>query len=578
VRSARFTNPAGRPAVTLLRALSASVDLPPDAPWDLVHLPGTWARERQVVREPLTEGGARVVESVRGISSHQHNPFIALAARDAGEDHGLVYGFNLVYSGNFVAQAGQDAYGATRVLMGIHPLSFAWKLEPGASFQTPECVMVCSGEGFGKMSRAFHQLYRRHLMRGRWVDRERPVLVNNWEATYFDFTAERILALAAEAAPLGIELLVLDDGWFGHRDADNSSLGDWVEDRRKLPGGIAALAKGVEAAGLRFGLWFEPEMISVDSALYRAHPDWCLHVEGRRRTEIRHQLVLDLTRPEVRDAVASMVTAILRSAPVRYVKWDMNRALTEAGSAALPPDRQGEVFHRYTLGVYDLMERLTTAFPEVLFEGCAGGGARFDPGILYYMPQIWTSDNTDAVDRLRIQWGTSLAYPPSAMTAHVSVVPNHQVGRVTPFETRGDVAMSAVFGYELDPGALTPAERDALKAQIAFYKRHRRLIQTGDLYRLISPFEGARDVAAWMIVAPDRGAAFVLYARMLAAANPPLATLRLAGLDPGASYRVACRAGDDEYTAPGDVLMRAGLCVPALRGDFASRVWVLTRV
>ncbi|MDR2070634.1 MAG: alpha-galactosidase [Treponema sp.] len=573
VRSARFFNNGPEPCF-LTRAFSLSLDLPPGE-FDSIHLAGSWARERHIVRQPL-KGGALLVESSRGISSHQENPFIALAEPSAGEEKGLVYGFNLVYSGSFSALAARDQFGSTRVLLGLNPECFSWKLEAGEHFQTPEGVMVFSREGLGGLSRTFHRLYRNNLIRGQ--DRERPILINNWEATYFNFTADKILDIAREAAALGIELFVLDDGWFGRRDKDNSSLGDWVEDPRKLPGGLKDLAVKIRETGLQFGLWFEPEMVSPDSRLYREHPDWCLHVKGRHRTEIRNQLVLDLTRAEVREAIIRMVSAILQEVPISYVKWDMNRPLTETGSPALPPDRQRETGHRYVLGVYDMMERLVSAFPRVLFEGCAGGGGRFDPGILYYMPQIWTSDNSDAVERLKIQYATSLVYPLSSMGAHVSAVPNHQCGRIAPLETRGSVAMSGIFGYELDITALSPEEKETLRRQIGFYKERRRLIQTGDLYRLKSPFIDSRNdgnETGWIIVSPGKDQALAFYARTLAVPNPGLAVLNLAGLDRGFTYRVT---GKTSYTASGEVLMQAGIRLPSWWGDFQSCLWALQKI
>jgi alpha-galactosidase len=573
VRSARFFN-AGQEPCCLTRAFSLSCDLPPGE-FDSIHLAGSWARERHIVRQPL-KGGAHLIESTRGISSHQQNPFIALAEPSANEESGRVYGFNLVYSGSFSALAARDQFGATRVLMGLNPEDFSWKLEAGEGFQTPECVMVFSGEGLGGLSRIFHRLYRNNLIRGQ--DRERPILINNWEATYFTFTADKILALAREAAALGIELFVLDDGWFGRRDSDNSSLGDWFEDRRKLPNGLKDLALKIQETGLQFGLWFEPEMVSPDSRLYQEHPDWCLHVKGRHRTEIRNQLVLDLTRAEVREAVIRMVSEVLTEVPVRYVKWDMNRPLTEAGSPALPADRQRETAHRYVLGVYEIMERLVSAFPDVLFEGCAGGGGRFDPGILYYMPQIWTSDNSDAVERLKIQYATSLVYPLSSISAHVSAVPNHQCGRITSLETRGSVAMSGIFGYELDISVLSAEEKAVIRRQVAFYREHRRLIQTGDLYRLKSPFPDSGNdgnETAWIIVSPGRDCALAFYARTLAIPNPGLSVLALAGLERGFTYRVT---GKTNYTAGGEVLMQAGIRLPLLWGDFQSCLWVLEKV
>lgn len=574
-RSARLRN-LGPAPLRLLHAMSASVDLP-RSDLEMLQLSGDWARERAIVRRRLAPG-IQSVESRRGASSHQHNPFVALLEEGADEDSGEVFAASLVYSGNFLAQAEVDRLGGTRLSVGINPFEFSWLLEPGEFFQTPEAVLVHSSEGLGGMSARFHELYRERLCRGRYRDRERPILVNNWEATYFGFDAEKILALGEEARKLGIELLVLDDGWFGRRDDDRSSLGDWTVDRRKLPGGLGDLGERIAGAGLSFGLWFEPEMVSPDSELYRAHPDWCLHVPGRHRSEGRHQLVLDMGRPEVRRYVVEAVSKVLGSAPIGYVKWDMNRHMTEVGSAGLPPERQKETYHRYILGLYETMDEITRRFPEVLFESCSGGGGRFDPGVLAYMPQTWTSDDTDAACRLAIQYGTSLAYPPIAMGAHVSAVPNHQVGRTTPLAFRGDVAMSANLGYELDLGALGPEEKEEIARQVAFYKSARRLVQFGDFHRIKSPFEGG-DVA-WSFVSRDRAESLAFYFRPRAEPNAPMAVLRLKGLDPDADYRVACRGSsfDPSGIYGGDELMAAGLDLDLGLGDGRSCSLLLRRV
>ncbi|XHR28589.1 MAG: alpha-galactosidase [Chthoniobacteraceae bacterium] len=568
-RSARFSNTGSQP-VRLLRALSASVDLP-EAGFELLQLSGAWARERHVARTPLRPG-TQSLESRRGASSHQQNPFIALLDPSTTEDTGRVYGLNLVYSGNFLAQAEVDQLDTTRVSIGINPFDFSWLLEPGESFQTPEAVLVFSSEGLNGLSQRYHRLYRTRLCRGPWRDKVRPILINNWEATYFEFNAEKIEAIASTAGDLGIELFVLDDGWFGHRDDDCTSLGDWTTDLKKLPAGLPDLVERINARGLRFGLWFEPEMISPDSDLYRAHPDWCLHVGGRDRTEGRQQLVLDFSRPEVCDAIIEKISAVLASAPITYVKWDMNRHMSEIGSASLPPARQRETAHRYMLGLYRVMGEITGRFPEVLFESCSGGGGRFDPGILFYMPQTWTSDDSDAVERLKIQYGTSLVYPVSAQGAHVSACPNHQVGRVTSLAMRGHVAMSGNFGYELDLNQLTPQERETVRAQVALYKDLRGIIQTGTFYRLRSPFEGGD--AAWMTVSEDGSRAVVFYFQVLAKPNPGTTILRLKGLDPTRRYRVS----ELGRSLGGDVLMNAGLRVDFPHpGDFQSVIWQLER-
>ncbi|MDO7907267.1 alpha-galactosidase [Paenibacillus sp. JX-17] len=570
-RSMKISN-TGQASVEILRALSAAVDFP-HAQFDWLQLSGAWTRERDMFRRPLTPGTVSV-ESRRGASGHQQNPFAALMAPGTDEDHGEVYGFSLVYSGSFVAQAEVDQFGTTRLSAGINPFDFGWQLPAGASFQTPEVVMVYTDKGLSGMSHTYHRLYRERLARGKFRDEVRPVLVNNWEATYFQFNAEKIESIATAGKELGIELFVLDDGWFGHRDNDDSSLGDWVVDFNKLPNGLDDLVNRITSQGMGFGLWFEPEMISPDSDLYREHPDWCLHVPDRRRTQGRQQLVLDFSRQDVRDEIVRMMTAILGSAPITYVKWDMNRNMTEIGSALLKPENQRETAHRYMLGLYEVMERVTTSFPDILFESCSGGGGRFDPGMLYYMPQTWTSDNTDAVSRLRIQYGTSLVYPVSSMGSHVSAVPNHQVGRSTSLQTRGLVAMSGNFGYELDLTHFTEDERQIVRDQVSLYKEIRGLVQFGTFHRLVSPFEGQGREAAWMFVAADESEAIVFYFRVLAEPNSPLRRLKLKGLDPQADYSIEGAEG----IRGGDALMYGGISVGLPLGDYHSEFYRLKRV
>jgi len=569
VRSVKLSN-KGTSALRLLRALSGSVDFRHDR-FQLMQLSGSWTRERDIFRRQVVPG-MQSVESRRGSSSHQQNPFIALVSPNTDEDQGDAYGFSLVYSGSFVAQAEVDQFRTTRVSMGINPFDFEWRLEAGEQLQTPEMVMVYSSKGIGEMSRTYHRLYRTRLCRGTHRDQKRPVLVNNWEATYFQFNADKIESIAKVGQELGIELIVLDDGWFGYRDNDDSSLGDWKVDYRKLPGGMADLASRVNKLDMQFGLWFEPEMISPDSDLYREHPEWCLHVPGSRRTEGRRQLILDLSRQDVCDYIIESVSAVLRSAPITYVKWDMNRNMTEIGSALLAPERQRETAHRYMLGLYRVLDEITSAFPDILFESCSGGGGRFDPGMLYYMPQTWTSDNSDAISRLRIQYGTSIVYPTSTMGAHVSAVPNHQVHRMTSLQTRGDVAMSGNFGYELDLTQMSEEEKGLVKLQVQQYKEIRHLVQFGDFYRLRSPFEGSD--TAWMMVAADQSEAYAVYVRVLAEPHAPLDWLQLKGLDASARYRV----GEDGPVYGGDQLMYAGLPIPRLQGDFQSVTWRLNRI
>jgi alpha-galactosidase len=555
----------GKESLKLLRVLSASVDFN-HSKFDFLHLSGSWARERHMVRTPLRTG-VQSIESRRGASSAMQNPFIALLEKDATETNGSVYGFNFVYSGSFVAEVEVDQFQTTRVCMGINDFDFSWLLESGQSFQAPEVVMVYSAKGLGEMSRIYHRLYRTRLCRGQFRDKERPILVNNWEATFFKFDAEKLKSIAKVGKEVGVELFVLDDGWFGKRNADNSSLGDWFVNKDKLPEGLDSLAKDINNYGLQFGLWIEPEMISPNSELYRKHPDWCIHVPNRRRTEGRSQLILDLSRPEICDEIIRVISEVLKSAPITYVKWDMNRNMTEIGSAALPPERQRETAHRYMLGIYRVMEEITSAFPHILFEGCSGGGGRYDAGILYYMPQIWASDDTDAVERLKIQYGTTIVYPTSSMCCHVSDVPNGQVGRVTSMEMRGHVAMSGNFGFEFDMPKLSEEEKQIIKRQVSEYKEVRSLIQFGDFYRLLSPFEG--NETAWMFVSEDNKEAFAAYFRVLANPNAPLIWLKLQGLNPAYNYRLI---GTDKVYG-GDELMNAGIAIPYAVGDFYSKTW-----
>ncbi|KEO79908.1 alpha-galactosidase [Paenibacillus polymyxa] len=563
-RSVRFEN-EGRQQLKLLRALSASVDFRDDE-YELITLYGAHNNEKNIARRKILPG-IQMVDSCRGASSPQQAPFMALVRKGTDEEQGEVYAFNLVYSGNFTAQTQVDSYRNTRVTMGINPFDFTWLLEPEESFQTPEVVMVYTENGLGGMSRIYHDLYRNRLCRGPFRDKERPILINNWEATYFNFDANKIEQLAKEAQSVGVELFVLDDGWFGKRDDDNTSLGDWVVDRRKLPDGLPDLANRIRNLGMEFGLWFEPEMVSIDSDLYRKHPDWCIHVPDRPYTLGRNQLMLDLSRKEVCEYVIKSVSDILSDVPITYVKWDMNRHMTDVGSAALPPERQRETAHRYILGLYNIMEELTSKFPNVLFESCSSGGGRFDAGMLYYMPQTWTSDNTDAICRLKIQWGTSLVYPPITMGAHVSTVPNHQVGRITPLETRGYVAMAGNLGYELDLTTLTVEEKEVVKKQIALYKEMRSLIQFGNFYRMINPFD--ENEAAWNFVSEDQTEMAASYFKVLSQPAAAIKTLKFKGLNPDYVYRNV----ETGELFGGDELMHVGITLARVKQDFLSMFW-----
>lgn len=579
-RSVRFVN-EGSESFHLTAAMSLCLDLP-DHDYEWLQLSGCWARERHIKQRPLIQG-ITAIDSMRGNSSHEQNPFMVLKRPTADERQGEVIGISLIYSGNFLIQAEVDAHDTTRVLAGIHPSGFDWKLEAGETFQTPEAVLVYSDRGLNGMSQTFHKLYQKRLARGYWRDRPRPILNNNWEATYFDFTEDRLVEIASKAKECGVELFVLDDGWFGSRCNDHAGLGDWVANPDRLPNGIFGLADRIEALGMKFGLWFEPEMVNKDSDLYRAHPDWILAAPGRHPSQGRYQYVLDFSRKEIVDHIYQMMAKLLREAKISYVKWDMNRSITECYSPALPADRQGEVFHRYILGVYDLYERLTSEFPHVLFESCASGGGRFDPGMLYYAPQGWASDDSDAVERLKIQYGTSLCYPVSSIGSHVSVAPNHQVFRNTPLHTRANVAYFGTFGYELDLNKLTAEEIEQVKQQICFMKQYRALLQYGSFYRLKSPFEGNETV--WMTVSEDQKTAIVGWYRVLNQVNAAYTRVRLEGLNPDFCYRNSI-SGDVHY---GDELMNLGLITTdstagespvGLKSctDFDSRIYVLEAV
>ena len=564
IRSVSLEN-CGSRDLMLRRVLSASVDLDDDR-FEMITLYGSWARERQAERLPIRHGKQRI-DSTRGESSHQYSPFFALVRPETTEGSGEAYGFTLIYSGNFTAQAELTQFCQTRAQIGIEAGSFAHCLSTESEFDAPEAVLVYSADGLGGMSRTFHRLFTDHLIRSKYRYAERPVLINNWEATYFDFDLEKLKTIADEASRLGIELFVLDDGWFGRRDSDNCSLGDWVPDQRKLPGGLKPLTDHITGKGMRFGLWFEPEMISPDSDLFRAHPDYAVGIEGRPRTQSRAQYVLNYARRDVRDAVWAQMKEILDTVPVSYIKWDMNRQLTEVPSPAF--------YHAYMLGVYQMLERLVTEYPDILLESCSGGGARFDPGMLYYSPQIWASDDTDAKERLRIQYGASLFMPPSAVGSHVSVCPNHVTGRVTPFETRANVAMFGTFGYELNVAQLSDDEKAQIPEQIARWHSISRLIREGRLYRLGNPFAPTGFVAqqnadydAWIFVSADQSDAVFTYVQITAEANMKSRRIRLAGLLPDAVY--AYELGGKAYQKTGAYLMQCGVMLPNLWGDMTS--------
>ena len=566
-RSLRLKNESGED-MQINGVLSASAPVHGSG-YDVIHLKGAWARERHVMRQTQGEGEYRIF-SQRGASGHEANPFLALCEKSATEFSGEVWAVSLVYSGSFEALSYVNNTENSRLSIGLNPDVFTWKLEPGETFVSPEAAMVYSPDGLNGMSHAFHRLYSENLMRSKWFERDRPILINNWEATYFNFNEEKILQIARRAKELGVEMLVLDDGWFGKRNTDNCSLGDWVVNPEKLPGGLNGLSDRLHDLGLKFGLWFEPEMISPDSDLYRAHPDWCLHLDGRARVEMRNQLILDLSRREVQDYIIESVSAVLESARIEYVKWDMNRNMTEPFSGAQTPERQKETQHRYMLGLYRVLEEITARFPEILFESCSGGGGRFDPGMLYYMPQTWTSDDSDAVERMFIQYGTSFVYPPCAMGAHVSAVPNHQTGRTTAMQTRGDVALGGNFGFELDLSQLSDADAETVRRLIEREKQVRTLVRTGEFTRLLSPFD--HPYAAWQFRARDNSEALVCAYRLMTRPATPHLLLRASGLDESAVYM-----DDDGNTCSGAALTRYGLWLH-LPGDFTSKVIHLRRI
>lgn len=558
----------GKTCIKLKKAFSFCTNLPDiDKQYSALRLAGSWASERRPVITPLAEGTLRI-ESTRGYSSHQMNPFMAILADSCTENSGECYGFNLLYSGSFAITAEVSSNKSVRVQGGINDYLFGWELDGGESFITPQTALCYSAEGLGGLSRAYHDFFREYVIDPKRVYERRPIVINNWEATYFGFDNEKLFAIIDEAAKLGIDTFVLDDGWFGKRNDDKSGLGDWFVNNKKLKGGLKPVIDRCKKNGMKFGLWFEPEMISEDSDLYRAHPDWAIKKEGVEPCRGRNQLVLDFTRKEIVDYVFNAVSKVIKENDIAYVKWDKNRDITENFSASLPADRQGEFLHRYTLGFYDLAERLISAFPDVFFEGCAGGGGRFDGGALYYFPQIWTSDDTDGLERTKIQWGTSMCYPVSAMSCHVSACPNHQTQRITPFKTRGAIASLGATGYELDLTKLTAEEKEQVKEQIANYKRIDGLVLNGDLFRLANPFE--TNYFCEMIVAKDKTEAYVVGERFRGDPCDHDRLLKLNGLDENKTYTIKELC----VTASGKALMSAGVHYPRLP-DCGSWIWYI---
>ena len=564
IRSVKLINESDK-NIFIDKVMSMTMDMDQED-YKLLTLHGSWARERMMDFRDIGYGDTSI-ESFRGESSHQFQPFMALVQNGDSQDTGKVYGFSFVYSGNFEAGVCKSQFNSIRMYMGIGSKNFRWKLKKGESFQAPEVVLTYSSEGLGKMTRTLHDLYRGHLIRSKYKDMERPILINNWEATYFDFDSDKLLAIAKEAKNSGIEMLVMDDGWFGQRDDDNSSLGDWFVNEDKLKGGLKKLVDDVNAIGMKFGIWIEPEMVSPVSKLYEEHPDWAIQVPGREPCRSRNQYVLDLTRKEVRDYIYGRIKDILTSANIEYVKWDMNRQLCDLGSLGLDADTQGELSHRYMLAVYELQERLVTDFPDLLLENCSGGGARFDAGMLYYSPQIWCSDDTDAIERLKIQEGTSLIFPLSTMGAHVSDCPNHTVGRTTPFKTRGDVALAGTFGYELDITKIPSSDREDIPRQVAVYHKYNHLVRGGDYYRL-SSYQRNHEMDAYMVVSKDKKEALITYVKVVASPNPARKILKVPHLEKDVTYEIE---GSD-IKVKGSTLERVGIVLPSLNGDYQSEL------
>ena len=553
---------AGKAPVTVKKAQSACLDFL-HGDYDLIKFYGRHAMERNMERMPVSHESTRI-GSRRGTSSHQYNPGVILAGKNTNEDSGSCYGMLFVYSGNFLVEAEKDQYDQTRIQMGLTDELFAYPLEAGAEFTAPEVILSYTNKGLSRLSQQYHHCIMNHICQGKYVHANRPVLINSWEAAYFDFTGDTIVELAKEAKALGIDMVVMDDGWFGKRNDDNSSLGDWYVNEEKLGGTLTKLIERVNAEGVKFGIWIEPEMVSEDSDLYREHPDWAITIPGRKPVRSRNQLVLDFSRKEVRDEIFKRICAVLDQGNVEYIKWDMNRSLADIYAP--------NVTYDYVLGVYDFLEKLTNRYPDILIEGCSGGGGRFDAGMLYYTPQIWCSDNTDAINRTRIQYGTSFFYPVAAMGSHVSAVPNHQTGRVTSMHTRGVAAMSGTFGYELNPALLNAEEKAEIRAQLAQYREYQELIREGDYYRLSNPFQD--NFAAWMVVSDDRAKALVSVIRLTAEANPPAAYVTLKGMEEDAFYREKTTG----KVYPGAALMEAGILLPAAVSEYEAYQIELERV
>lgn len=574
-RSASFLNLSNKP-INIEKAMSFNLDLP-DSNYNMIQLNGAWGRERHVHDRSIKEG-TQGFYSLKGASSAEFNPFLALRRPNTDEFSGEVIGFSLVYSGNFMAEIDVDTYNQTRIIMGIHPERFSWPLNLNEEFYTPEVVIVYSDKGLNYMSQVYHSLYRECLMRGKWKNSVRPILLNSWEALSFSIDEEKIKELATNASKLGVELFVLDDGWFGKRNNDNAGLGDWTVNKEKFPNGLNEIIEYINKLGMDFGIWIEPEMVNKDSELYRSHPDWIIHDPNRKPSHTRNQYTLDFSRDEVVDHIYNQIEKLLSDYNISYVKWDMNRYITECYSKDKGANLQGTVYHKYILNVYKLYDKLTTRFPDILFESCSSGGARFDPGMLYYAPQTWTSDNTDAMERIKIQYGSSLVYPLISMGSHVSESPNQQVFRETALETRANVAYFGNLGYELDVNNLSDVEKEEIKKQIQFYKENREVFQFGEFYRIKNPYNN--NISAWMVKSNDEKTIILGCYKLLNHANEGKERVKLFGLDKDGDYKLSYPY---EKEFKGDELMNVGISMNDdyfcnSGNDFSSVLYLLRKI
>ncbi|WP_415336056.1 alpha-galactosidase [Clostridium perfringens] len=574
-RSASFLNLSNK-TINIEKAMSFNLDLP-DSNYNMIQLNGAWGRERHVYDRSIKEG-TQGFYSLKGASSAEFNPFLALRRSNTDEFSGEVIGFSLVYSGNFMAEIDVDTYNQTRIMMGIHPDRFSWPLNLNEEFYTPEVVIVYSDKGLNYMSQVYHSLYRECLMRGKWKNSVRPILLNSWEALSFSIDEEKIKELATNASKLGVELFVLDDGWFGKRNNDNAGLGDWTVNKEKFPNGLNEIIEYINKLGMDFGIWIEPEMVNKDSELYRFHPDWIIHDPNRKPSHTRNQYTLDFSRDEVVDHIYNQIEKLLSDYNISYVKWDMNRYITECYSKDKGANLQGTVYHKYILNVYKLYDKLTTRFPNILFESCSSGGARFDPGMLYYAPQTWTSDNTDAIERIKIQYGSSLVYPLISMGSHVSESPNQQVFRETALETRANVAYFGNLGYELDVNKLSDVEKEEIKKQIQFYKENREVFQFGEFYRIKNPYNN--NISAWMVKSNDEKTIILGCYKLLNHANEGKERVKLFGLDKDGDYKLSYPY---EKEFKGDELMNVGISMNDdyfcnSGNDFSSVLYLLRKI